>query len=441
MHGRFDLAVVGRGFSGRMLLAQLAQSGAAKNKRIAWIGGGDALGAAYSTTRPEHLLNVPACAMSAWAEKPDDFLQWLADAGKALSGEDFVPRATYGAYLETITQKALAKLVEQGNRVEEFAARVAQLTRTKLGHWQLSLGSPDGVRVNANHTVLALGNALTPPAIAHPHYHASPWSAPFEEMKGKHVVLLGTGLTAVDCVSSLRGTGARITAISRSGAWPQPHAVACPSYTLRSAPPQGSAAQTMRWLRDEVAHAATHHVPWQAVLNAVRQHTQGWWQNLPPQAQQSFLSHGFSAWNHHRHRMPPAGAQAIEEALSSGQMRVQRGSINALEVAGKTLEVTLADGTRLSADIALECRGPRYSPRAYPLLAQMLENGNIRTTENGAGIAVDEGFYAAKNLQLLGTPLFGQLLETTAVPELRTQAAHAAKALAEELQKPSVRVK
>ena len=75
--GETPVAIVGGGFSGTMLAAQLARRGVAS---LLIEGGGRAgLGTAFSTTEPAHLLNVRAEAMSAWTDAPGDFAQRTSD--------------------------------------------------------------------------------------------------------------------------------------------------------------------------------------------------------------------------------------------------------------------------------------------------------------------------------------------------------------------------
>src|SRR3984885_1711186 len=65
-------------------------------------------GVAYSTRRPEHLLNVAARNMSAFRDEPDHFLRWLRTRSEFDTmpeielRERFIPRMVYGDYLRSI---------------------------------------------------------------------------------------------------------------------------------------------------------------------------------------------------------------------------------------------------------------------------------------------------------------------------------------------------
>ena len=65
-------------------------------------------GVAYGTRRPEHLLNVVARNMSALADQPNHFVDWLgtrsdfASCSTADLREQFIPRRIFGDYLQAL---------------------------------------------------------------------------------------------------------------------------------------------------------------------------------------------------------------------------------------------------------------------------------------------------------------------------------------------------
>src|SRR3954468_2943679 len=105
---RGPVAVIGGGFSGTMVAAQLARRGIAS----ALIDGSGRAGkgVAYSTTEPAHLLNVRAEGMSAWADEPDDFARRFEAEGGDRRG--FAQRRLFARYLGDILGEAVAGGVE-----------------------------------------------------------------------------------------------------------------------------------------------------------------------------------------------------------------------------------------------------------------------------------------------------------------------------------------
>src|SRR5205085_4578931 len=94
--GRRHVAVIGGGAAGTLQALHLRRAGA----EVTLIERGPVAGrgVAYGTTRPEHLLNVPARRMSAFADDLGHFSRWFADRTGGTE-EDYAPRMLYGDYL------------------------------------------------------------------------------------------------------------------------------------------------------------------------------------------------------------------------------------------------------------------------------------------------------------------------------------------------------
>ena len=92
--------IVGGGFSGTMAAAEAVRRGLTVVLVEGWARAGQ--GTAYSTREAVHLLNVPAAMMSAWADRPDDFVATGAAA------DAFAPRRDFGRYLQGILGAAVA---------------------------------------------------------------------------------------------------------------------------------------------------------------------------------------------------------------------------------------------------------------------------------------------------------------------------------------------
>src|SRR5436305_3557360 len=103
------VVIIGGGFCGAVTAVNLARLTDAPLS-VTVLNSGQPLGrgVAYGTRRPEHLLNVVARNMSALADQPDHFIEWLgtrsdfADVPAAALREQFVPRRVYGDYLQAL---------------------------------------------------------------------------------------------------------------------------------------------------------------------------------------------------------------------------------------------------------------------------------------------------------------------------------------------------
>ena len=101
-----DVAVVGGGFSGCALAANLARSAPPGFSFALFEPEALGRGAAYGTIHHEHLLNTRAHAMSLFSGEPDHFVRWLGPRG---APSDFVSRRLYGEYVGEVAARALRR--------------------------------------------------------------------------------------------------------------------------------------------------------------------------------------------------------------------------------------------------------------------------------------------------------------------------------------------
>src|SRR5690606_34662613 len=294
---------------------------------------GPGAGAAYSTTRPEHLLNVVAARMSAICEQPDHFVDFLArdsDASRAALADSFARRCDYARYLrDTLAalpaNEAPIHLRDRASAVEHDGDGFAV---------HLALGS----RLQARHLVLAVGNAPRPlpPFLLHPGARVvEAWDyARIAAIPGDaDVCILGSGLSMVDAALTLgRDTRrGRILALSRHALLPLPHARGAvqPKVDVDEWLPLGVLAR-WRLLRSRVAAATAAGEPWQWSFDRLRPHGQALWRSLEAVERRRFLRHAVRCWDVHRHRIPPAVAAKIEAMRGDGRLEVVAGRLRAI---------------------------------------------------------------------------------------------------------------
>jgi uncharacterized NAD(P)/FAD-binding protein YdhS len=453
-----DVAVIGGGFAGLMTLARLAQ--AAPNCQFAVFERKPrkAPGIAYGACDGEHLLNVPAARMGAFAEQPSGFLEWL---GREFPGryraDDFVPRALFGRYLLENVGGALDGTRACAAFVRDAVVHIEPLDQ-KLGQkFELLLAS--GGTVLARGIVLAPG---LPPARA-------PWRAvdqgvarglllqdPWDQgaldavPPGGDVVLVGSGLTAIDMVMGLRRRGHRgkITLISRGGRLPLPHAASHGSpIVFDPAELSRGVLPAFRAVRRAARELLREDHAWQAALDGVRPHVSAVWRAWSAADRAYFLRRLRPFWEIHRHRAPAHLLDAIERERAAGTIEIIAGEIHSLSAAGEGQVEIVARTARssfraLRAVRLVNCAGPSMSiaETLDPLLGSMLRMGLASSDALGLGLRTDaEGRLIGADgtvqsrIRLIGALRRGDLWETTAVPELRAQAAVIAASLAQEL--------
>jgi uncharacterized NAD(P)/FAD-binding protein YdhS len=425
-----DVAVVGGGAAGALVLAHLARL-AAGRLRVALIDHGPGefgSGTAYRTADPAHLLNVRTAAMSAWPDRPDHFTRWSRAAA-----DEFVPRATYGAYLAALVRDAAG-----GDEADVRLIRGrANGVHRGLNGWTITI---DGTApVVATEVVLAIG--IEPPAQAwvprrlrsRPRFVADPWRpGALERVEpADPVLVVGTGLTAVDVAVSLSARSGRpITATSRNGLLPSAH-----TREVRAPMPLDGAVlpATIKELRHLVHQRVRESIAatgdWRPAIDGLRPHTQAVWSGLPEADRREFLRRDLRRWDNARHRMAPAVAGAIAGLRDQGRLAIAT-EHPSVAIAGAGLDTWIINTTGPDPDLA---------GSTNPLIQQLFAEGYVTTGALGMGWATtDDGQLRdaygepVPGLWTLGSTRRGQLLETTAVPEIRAQAL----ALAERLGDP-----
>ncbi|MEV4702203.1 FAD/NAD(P)-binding protein [Actinoplanes sp. NPDC049316] len=403
---RRTVAVVGGGCSGVLVTRELLENGA--DDVLLVEPGEPGGGVAYGPARPWHLLNSRAGAMSADPDDPGHFARWSG----AAPGE-FRPRREYGRYLRTVFDDALAA---HPGRADVRRARAARVLPGPDGG---AVVLDDGTALRADHIVLATGGpAVARQRLGHPHYIDDPWRPDVLDdlPPDRPVLLVGTGLTAVDVALTLTADGRRtapVVAVSRRGLLPLTH-------TVDAAPPAAPALDDCATLRDvvrAVRAAAVEAGDWRPVVDGMRPYLDRLWTALTADDQDAFLRHLARTWECHRHRMAPQVAARVVALREAGLLEIRRGGVAAWP--------GLADYAAV-----VNCAGPGRLPgSAGPLVGGLLQSGLATPGPHHLGLAVDpRGRVVAADgrahdrLWLIGPLRRGTQWETTAVPEIRAQA-------------------
>jgi uncharacterized NAD(P)/FAD-binding protein YdhS len=425
---RVPVAIIGGGFSGTIIAAQLARRGIAS----ALIDGSGRAGkgVAYSTNEAAHLLNVRAESMSAWAGEPDHFATRFATEGGDRRG--FAERRLFGRYLGEILDQAVASGL---TRVAEATACNASRDG---GEWRIALD--DGSAITARGIVLAVGNqepeALSAFTSVGRRFIRNPWGSDARSAVAElattdgAALIVGTGLTMVDLVLSLDAAGhqGRIVALSRRGLVPRSHADFDPAPVAQEELPSGSVRGLWRWLRQRGAS-----VGWRAAVDSLRPYSHALWQGLDGREQRRFLRHARPWWDVHRHRIAPEVAATVARLVGEGRLEVIAGRIVAARDAedGFEVEFRRRGAGRLDAmrfAYGFNCTGPLHSIARSkdPLLRSLLDAGRVRPDHLGMGLEVDDRCRVGEHLWALGPLTKGRYWEIIAVPDIRDQAASVA---------------
>lgn len=464
-----SIGIIGGGFSGTMVAVHLLR------RAMKALPGPDTVflferapkfctGVAYSTTSPQHLLNVPAARMSAFEDDPEHFLRWVRTRDRKAIGGSFVPRALYGEYIASVLRDTHAAAMAQDAPIhfERIASEVVDVEpggpdATGLGgagRWLVRTGQ--GGVFDVDRCVLAIGHypprspfgesAAVGEAARIGRLALDPWAPGAMNVdRQQDVAIIGTGLTMTDAVMSLEAAGHSgvIWAISRRGLLSQSHRIAS---TAPKAYPRPSgldhwprtAKGLLRALRREVEIGAAQGVDWREVVTSIRHDTPALWQSLPLEERRRFLTHLGAFWDTHRHRAAPESAAVIDRLIGQGRLRIVSGRITglALEAGGERVALSYqprggvpdSDARILRVSKVINCTGPEadLSRVGDPLVMSLRERGLIRPDALGLGLDSDDlgGVIDARGrvnpgLFVVGPLRKGKLWENTAVPELR----------------------
>ena len=398
---------------------------------------GDALGemgrgVAYSTNDLQHRLNVPVARMSARIAEPQEFFQWVqAHRDANVTDRDFVPRTWYGDYLAAMLRAAV-----DAGRAELIVGRISRLDWMSPASRAVVAIIDDGTRVRARDVVLAIG--VPSPAACGTHaktsaagdrYVSHPWAPGALDAVAaggpRRVMLVGAGLTMVDVALTLasREPGVELTAVSRTGMLPAAHRTV-PSPATRTPevlPGRRTLAEARRIVVRSVRESVATTGDWRPGIDALRPVTSTLWAGLSQADRQKFLREDRRSWDVRRHRMAPGVARSVASLRASGQLQVR--------ALGEG-ELVMGNSTGNHYDYIISCTGESGPLQSDPLLARLCAQDAVRPDRLGLGLDCDLDGHPmdvfgrpAGSVTVVGALRRGQLWESTAVPELRAQAA------------------
>lgn len=463
LHEPFTVTVIGGGFSGSAVALQLLPR-LAYGERLALIERHSrwGRGVAYGTRCGSHWLNVPAGRLGWDPADEAGFVRWLEQEQAGYGPADFVPRMRMGDYLAAQVQAAVERARSRGVRVLRLQTEVL------AGDWQpqaqpqapFHLQLADGQTLRSTQVVLATGHtALSCPRLPGADWEqagliADPWrpGALAGLPEDGEVLVLGTGLTAVDMVTSLqdRGHTGRVTLMSRRGLMPQAHR----SLEARPAPSVSPLADLgavrprpralVRAWRGWVAGARAEGRDWRDVMASLRACTPTLWERMDDTARRQCLRHLLPWWDTHRHRIAPGIDRRLSAALQAGQVAVAAGRITSLRPApagGWWVDwQPRGGGPQQQQHVAavLNCTGGStgLASAREPLLAAWRRQGLLSPDPLDLGLATDahrrplnaQG-EATPGLYYVGPMLKARHWEAIAIPELRGHALAVAEAV------------
>jgi uncharacterized NAD(P)/FAD-binding protein YdhS len=451
------IAVIGGGFAALSLSLQVISKGCSPlSLYICEPRTNVGLGIAFSTQFPWHLLNVRASGMGVSSENPEGFYNWLLNnknnlhKGDAafkellIEKETFLPRKLYGLYLSDLLEEL--KIKASNKNIHFEIIKKSAIDIEKISKNELHIIFDDNEYLNVDKVILASGVApikKLPFAIASNRYIANLWELEKQQLsrhitktnKDSLILIIGTGLTMIDMVTSLDklGYSGKIIALSRHGQLPEAHKEKqlSPLGNLSNILNAKSLLDKLRTFRNELSEIDATGGHWQQLFETLRPATTQLWKQLSIKEKKQFLEHCLPLWNRYRHRMPLESKQLINNLFHENRIKILSGKIIKIyENENDHLEINYKDDKTIKtirADFVYNCAGPEYVIQkcSDPLIKNLMRRGYIIPDPLGLGIKSDSNFCAegpfSEHIYLMGALLFGECFETTAVPEIRDQ--------------------
>lgn len=460
---RTVIAIVGGGFTGAAVAANLARNVASDGAAIVVFEPRGRLGAglAYDTDNPAHRINVPAARMSLVPDDPDDFLNWMAAKGEPLGDPDalavdgnlYPRRAVFGRYVCEFAAPFL-----KSGKVEHRRERVEHIERSG-NRWRL--GSSAGTDLLADIVVIA----TTHPAPCAPRgmdqaLHGHPRYVPDSTVAGAldciraddHVLVIGNGLTAADVIASLGLADHRgpVVALSRRGLRSRGHpGEPQEPFGDFSNNPARTALELLQRVRRALRQAAEIGTSWHGVFDALRSQGGQVWRALPVVERRRLVRHLRPFWDVHRFRVAPQIDGAILHGLEQGRVRILGATIEQVERRGHVIAVDIRHRhagrrERLLFDACVVTTGPAHAGilSSQSWLADLASQGWLRLDDVGLGLACDEASRAVgangtaeRSLIVAGPLARGTFGELMGLPQVNDHAIFVAEEIADMLER------
>lgn len=468
------ICIIGGGYSGAAAAIQFARHASAPlDITVVEPRASVGSGTAYSTSDPAVRLNVEDSLMVVHTDALDDFKRWLDESGARKAdpegvsdeGEFFARREDFGRYMT----KEFARTVNgntSGSAVWHCRDKAVSLS---AGRTEQTVCLAGGETLTADLVLIAVGNekpavlqALPPEVLDHSGHVPDPWGvgALAGIAPGSRILLVGSGLTAVDLIASLtrRSHQGRIDVVSRRGLLPlmQGEFPGIAELLRRGSQPvpalieahgePRTALQVLRWVRADARAGAALGVPWQEAFDRLRDAAKYIWPRLSLTDKRRFFRHLKPYYDVHRFRIAPQVQAIIQARFRAGNLglmaaRIVGGAVDGSELAIEFRRRGHREISSTSYDLLINCTGPNPDPARSEigLLRDALSDGVLVADPTGVGLAVNErcetlGADGAANTGIiaLGQMTRGHFGEVVAVPQITMQLAPLTQRLVDE---------
>ena len=372
-----DICIIGSGFSAAALLLHLDAEGVDCG-RVAVVGHG-CLGAgqAFGCVNEDFRLNVRSELMRVWPGRPLDFTSWAAtritdDPDAASDAGHFYRRRDFAIYMSEQLDRA------RGARTASIIEAEAVDLSLRDGRWHVALDN--GATVASRQVVLATGNP--PPDWPFrgdvedaPTLIRGPWKGDWvNNVTGdERVVVIGSGLTALDTLHALhrRGHRGRITLVAPDGLLP-PVQTDWHGADDIEWPDSMRASNFLGFMRRHIGKGDWAETEWQRRFESLRVNICDAWQQLSQQDQARLMRRVGWLWSLCRFRAGPQAHGSAEALLANGQLTIRKDMVTGITACNNAHHrVRLASGGVIEAEFVVNCSGAGRDP----LVSRLMDDG------------------------------------------------------------------
>ena len=327
--------------------------------------GSPGAGNAYDCDSANYRLNVRAELMRLWPDRPNHFAEWATrnlrdDTDAKVKAGSFYRRRDFARYVESeLSARGIMKAVTM------HEGEAAGISRHPDGRgWRVNMN--DDTHMDAGAIVCATGNPapVWPVTVARetvPGLVRNPWPGDWERTVARdaNVVVMGSGLTAMDVIHALDAGGhvGRITMISPSGLHPPAQ---CDWHETAPAiwPDAPTASVFLRFMRRRLGGADWNDPRWQAAFESLRVNISPAWRSLSHRDKSRLARRAGWLWRLARFRAAPQTIASLDALLASGRLSIVRDRVRAIRGDPHGANTaTLARAGEIKCDVIINCSG------------------------------------------------------------------------------------
>lgn len=454
------ITIVGGGFSGASAAVQLVRA-SLKPLAVTLVEPRSAIGGglAHSADDPDHRLNGPAFLHYLDPLHPEAFHHWCAernlaqqDPGARLSdGSLYARRKDFGEFVREIV--LAHSMWSTGSTISHVQDTAVDLSEVNA---QFTVLTTCGRTLTSEMVIVATGNALprlpaefqaiattSTAVIAAPTHLERVRAIP----KSARILVLGSGLTALDILSTLVRSGheGQVTAVSRRGLrpatqrpqagpqhvyhWPDRIDAPVPSFVLEAGN-RPTARRMVRALRQRIRQVEAAGDLWYTPYDQLRDCFWQVWPTVPLQEKKRFFKRLRPWFDAFRFRSPPQNEAMVREAEEAGRVEFRTTRTRSVaSTPGGAIRVVMRDkgapADRVQDfDAVINCTGldAAAGTKDNPFLAALMQRGLIVIDPTGVGLAADDDCRAIgadgramDTLRMIGPPINGTFADQVGV--------------------------